>query len=99
MSNVLKRLEKIEGSFQTHALVLRLKDGRKKYLPVLAMIDTFLGFSTLVHEGSLSWRDKPIPQEWIESFAASVPEPGEGMLVESCRELSRRYLNGEDLSV
>ncbi len=97
MSNVLKRLEKIEGSFQSHALVLRLPGGQKKYLPVLAMIDTFLGFSTLMHEGSLSWRDKPIPQEWIESFAASVPEPNEGMLVESCRVLSRRYLNGEAL--
>lgn len=95
--SILKRLGRIEGSFQTRALVLRLGDGRKKYLPVLAMIDTFLGFSTLMHEGSLSWRDKPIPQEWIEAFAASVPEPNEGMLVESCRVLSRRYLNGEDL--
>lgn len=95
--SIERRLAKIEGSFQSHALVLRLEDGRKKYLPVLAMIDTFLGFSTLMHEGSLSWRDRPIPQEWIESFAASVPEPNEGMLVESCRVLSRRYLNGEDL--
>jgi hypothetical protein len=93
-----RRLERIEAAYATQATVLRLEDGTTVFLPLGAMIDVFLAFSTLLHEGELSWRGEAIPTEWIEACAHSVPEPGEGQITEACRELSRRYLNGEDLT-
>lgn len=98
MRDLAKRLAKIEAARAVTATVLRLRDGTKAFLPRGAVIDVYLGFSTLIHDGELSWRDEKIPDAWIEAYSRSVPEPGEGTMTEACRELSRRYLNGEDLT-
>lgn len=93
----MKRLEWIEGTFEARAEVLRLEDGRKAILPLGAVIDVVFGFSNLMYHGEQSWRGKPIPHAWIEAYAQSMPEPGEGTVTAMARELSRRYLAGEDL--
>lgn len=104
--SILKRLERVEGAFADRATVLRLAGGRKAFLPFGAVIDVVFGFMNVMHsdydsdtfDGTLSWRGKPVPLEWVEAFANSIPEPDEGTATESARELSRRYLAGEDLS-
>jgi hypothetical protein len=96
--DIARRLDKIEAAYASRATVLRLEDGMWVFLPLGAMIDVSLAFSTLIHEGELFWRGEASPEEWIEAFARSVPEPGEGTITEACREWSRRYLNGEDLT-
>ena len=95
--SILRRLERIEGTFESRAEVLCLEDGGKAILPLGAVIDVVLGFSNLMYAGELSWRGKAIPHEWIEAYAHSVPDPGEGTVTASARELSRRYLAGENL--
>jgi hypothetical protein len=96
--SILRRLERIEGTFEARAEVLRLEDGRNVILPPGAMIDVSLAFSNLIYEGELSWRDRLIPHEWIEAYARSLPQPGEGTITQAFRELCRRYLSGEDLT-
>lgn len=96
--DLARRLDKIEAAYQGRATVLHLEDGTKAILPLGAMIDVSLAFSNLIYEGELSWRGEPIPDEWIEAYAHSMPEPGEGTVTASARELSRRYLAGEDLT-
>lgn len=98
MRDLAKRLAKIEGAFESHALVLRRDDGGKAILPYLADLDLFFAFMSLMHRGDFSHRGKPIPPAWLHAFAHSIPTAGEGLCMASCRELSRRYLNGEDLS-
>jgi hypothetical protein len=95
---ILKRLDRIEAAYVAQATMLRLEDGTRTILPRGAMIDVFLAFCNLIDEGDLAWAGEPIPVEWIEAFARSVPQPGEGQLTQTCREWSRRYLAGEELT-
>ena len=96
--DLARRLDKIEAAHMETATVLRLEDGTRAILPRAAMLWAWLGFMNLAHGEGLSWDGKPIPMKWVRVFARSVPQASEGMLTGSCRELSRRYLNGEDLT-
>ncbi len=104
--DLARRLDKIEAAYQGRATVLHLEDGTKAILPLGAFIDVVFAFMNVMHseydgdtfDGTLSWRGKPLRHEWIEAYAHSVPEPGEATVTASARELSRRYLAGEDLT-
>jgi hypothetical protein len=84
-SDIARRLDKIEASFESQATVLCLADDTRAILPIAAVFDVMLGFSNLWHAGELSWQGEAIPEEWIRAFANSLPEPGEGTVTEACR--------------
>jgi hypothetical protein len=98
MSNLLKRLERIEAACQDSALVLRLDDGTKAVLPQAADLEVFHGFMMLVNEGTFCTPEgEPIPMEWVQAIARSIPELDERTYMTGTRELCRRYLAGEEL--
>lgn len=98
IGNLERRLGKIESAYTEQSTVLHLEDGTKAILPEAAYLWVWLGFTNLAHGEGLNWRGKPIPEAWIHAFARSVPQANEGVLIASCRELSRQYLAGEDMT-
>jgi hypothetical protein len=97
-SDIARRLDKIESSFDARATVLRLEDGTRAVLPIAAAIEGSLAFSRLIYQGELAWRGEAIPEEWIVAFANSRPEPDEGTITKACREPSLSQWGGTDMS-
>lgn len=98
IGSIERRLDKIEAAHMEQSTVLQLEDGTRAILPQAASLWAWLGFTNLAHGEGLTWDGNPIPEAWVHAFARSVPRANEGALTASCREMSRQYLNGEDLT-